>query len=184
MTQKRGGGPKTPEGKANSSRNAVKHGAASNKIILLQNESPDAWQQLVADCEEEFVPTTRFEHRIVQEIAYIKWRAQRALAIETSLLDAEMDAKSNDLKEKFTHIDESARQGHAFKCLIDTGTSFASAGRYQTRLERAYYRAVKGLGELRASRKRNSAKRTLEGRDKTADNGDCGSQEVENGPSL
>jgi hypothetical protein len=160
MSDKRGGGPKTLEGKANSSRNALKHGATSNKVVLLQNESEDAWQQMLADCHEEFRPVTGFEHRIVQEIAYIKWRAMRAISIETSLLDAEMDTKSVELRDKFAHLDEPARQGHAFRSLNDGGTSFSAAGRYQTRLDRAYHRAVKGLEELRANRKRDFAKRT------------------------
>jgi hypothetical protein len=160
MSDKRGGGPKTPEGKANSSRNALKHGAASNKIVLLQNESEEAWEQMLADCHEEFNPVTRFEQRIVQEIAYIKWRAMRAISIETSLLDAEMDTKAEELQNKFGHMDEPTRQGHAFRTLNDGGTSFSAAGRYQARLERAYHRAVKGLEQLRANRKRDFAKRT------------------------
>jgi hypothetical protein len=72
-----------------------------------------------------------------------------------------MDTGAEELKEKYTFLDEPARQGHAFKSLNDGGTSFSSAGRYQTRLDRAYHRAVKGLEELRANRKRNFAKRTL-----------------------
>ena len=163
MSKKRGGGPKTPEGKANSSRNALKHGATSKKIVLLQNESEEAWQQMVDDCIEEFNPVTRFEQRIVQEIAYIKWRALRAIAIETSLLDTEMDTASEQLQTKFKKLDESARQGHAFRSLNDGGTSFSAAGRYETRLDRAYHRSVKGLEELRANRKRNFAKRTPQG---------------------
>jgi hypothetical protein len=148
MSKKHGGGPKTPEGKANSSRNALKHGACSSKIVLLQNENKEVWDQLLADCQEEFQPTTSFEARVVQEIAYIKWRSMRAISIETSLLDTEMDAKAEELKGKFEFVDEPARQGHAFKSLNDGGTSFSAAGRYQTRLDRAYHRAVKGLARI------------------------------------
>ena len=38
------GGPRTEQGKARSSQNATKHGLRSNKMFVLQNENPEAWQ--------------------------------------------------------------------------------------------------------------------------------------------
>jgi hypothetical protein len=40
-------GPKTPEGKATSSMNALRHGMTA-KAILLTNENPEAYNRLAA----------------------------------------------------------------------------------------------------------------------------------------
>ena len=50
------GGPKTEQGKARSSQNALKHGLTSRKLFLLQHENPEHWKQLLADFSEEFQP--------------------------------------------------------------------------------------------------------------------------------
>lgn len=136
------GGPRTPEGKAASSRNAVKHGATGSTFFLLQNENREAWERLLADCIEEFEPTNNYEHRLVYEIAFIKWRQLRSWAIESSLFDIKMDEQAEKLNQDFAGISEGARQGHAFISLSDETKSLSNVGLYQMRLERAYNRAV------------------------------------------
>jgi hypothetical protein len=152
--------PKTPEGKAISSRNALKHGLNSNQLFVLQNENPEAWNALLEETTQEFQPETPFEHRIIREIAFTKWRLQRAWHIEQSLMNNEMDTQAEGPDTKYEDLKETSRQGFAFRSPSDNSKSFANLDRYQTRLERAYHRAVKGLRELRENRKQKIAKRT------------------------
>ena len=40
-------GPKTPEGLAKSALNSFRHGLASDKLFVLNNENPEAFERLV-----------------------------------------------------------------------------------------------------------------------------------------
>ena len=111
--------PKTPEGKAISSRNAVKHGLNSNQLFVLQNENPEAWNALLEETIQEFQPETPFEHRIIREIAFTKWRLQRAWHIEQSLMNNEMDNQAEDLDTKYEDLKETSRQGFAFRSISE-----------------------------------------------------------------
>ena len=65
------GGPRTEQGKARSSQNATKHELRSNKMFVLQNENPEAWQTMLDACVEEFQPMSAFERKLVEEIAFL-----------------------------------------------------------------------------------------------------------------
>ncbi|HYP09647.1 MAG TPA: hypothetical protein VER03_25710 [Bryobacteraceae bacterium] len=143
-------GPVTEAGKALSSRNAVKHGLSGSKMFVLQNEHPQAWAELLADCVATWKPVTSMEHRAVEDIAGAKWRLRRLRFIETGLFDLEMDQQADDFAAGYDDADESIRQALAFKSLADNSRSLALLSRYETRLERAYQRAVQALKELRA----------------------------------
>ncbi|MCD6394851.1 MAG: hypothetical protein J7M40_15280, partial [Planctomycetes bacterium] len=66
-------GPKTPQGKAISSQNAVKHGFfAKNDVI--SGEDPDRYEQHRQDIYDEFVPLTPTESVLTQRIASLSWR--------------------------------------------------------------------------------------------------------------
>jgi len=146
------GGPRTEEGKARVSQNAVKHGMTSKKMFVLQNENPEEWDQMFADCIEEFKPATSFETRLVEEIAFANWRLRRAWTTENALLDAEMEKGAKEFARKYANADEGIRQGNAFRSIADDSKALALAIRYEARLERAYKRAIKTLEDLRASR--------------------------------
>lgn len=153
------GGPRTEQGKARVSQNALKHGMSSTKMFLLQNESPEQWQQMLAACVEEFQPDNEFEHKLVEEIAYAKWRLRRAWISENAITDIEMEEKAEAFAAKYDRADEGVRQGSAFKSLAGDGHTLALLMRYETRVERAYKRAIKTLEDVRASRvRRNRAK--------------------------
>src|SRR5829696_1956097 len=99
-------GPVTEEGKARSSRNALKHGLAGRKMFVLQNEHPQAWAELLADCVETWRPATSMEYRAVEEIAGAKWRLRRLHFIETGLFDHEMEQQAEDFAATYSQADE------------------------------------------------------------------------------
>jgi hypothetical protein len=148
------GGPKTEQGKARVSQNAVKHGMTSTKMFVLQNENPAEWERMLADCIEEFRPETSFENRLVEEIAFANWRLRRAWTTENSLFDDEMEKGAEAFAAKYAHADEGVRQGGAFRSIADGSKALPLHIRYEARLERSYKRAIKTLEDLRASRAR------------------------------
>ena len=70
-------GPKTPEGKAISSMNALRHGMTA-KALLLTNEDPEAYIQLANAYYEKFQPADDVERDLVDEMVIAKWRQRRA----------------------------------------------------------------------------------------------------------
>ncbi len=79
-------GPKTPEGKAISSQNGVKHGFfAKNDVI--SGEDPAAYEQHRQDIYDEFAPMTPTESVLTQRIASLSWRLMRADRLQTTTIN-------------------------------------------------------------------------------------------------
>ena len=94
-------------------------------------------------------PWTRYEHSIVEEIAFAKWRLKRLWIIENTLHDIEMDNQSEEFAETYEQADEAVRRTLAYRGLADNTNTLELLHRHQTRLERARDRAVKSLVDLR-----------------------------------
>lgn len=88
IKSKRGGGPKTPEGKLAASANAIKTGAYSRHVVL-PGESEQDFQELLAQFNRDFLPSDVAEAAIVRELAVLTWKRLRLERLEYSaLLDA------------------------------------------------------------------------------------------------
>ena len=61
-------GPKTPEGKETSSQNSLKHGFTSRKTLILKTESPDEYQEFLAQHIAIHQPTTLPESELVDQM--------------------------------------------------------------------------------------------------------------------
>ena len=79
-------GPKTPEGKARSSMNALKHGLRSKRFLLLPEEDPEDFASLVADIRAAYGPEDAVEPAQVEAIAVAMWREIRADRVETEVM--------------------------------------------------------------------------------------------------
>lgn len=74
-------GPKTPEGKARSSENAVKHALYARKPILKSptlSENPAYYNSLRAALIAQFAPSSPLEHLLVHRLANSVWHLERA----------------------------------------------------------------------------------------------------------
>ena len=81
-------GPRTEEGKARSSQNAIKHGLTSNKSLLLPDEDEEEFRQFEANLKYTYAPANHIEVDLVDDIISIQWRRKRAAAIEARILSA------------------------------------------------------------------------------------------------
>ncbi len=87
------GGPRTAEGKAISSRNALKHGfSGANPVISIEDQ--DAYLAHLDSYYDRFQPADQPEHDSVRRAAIAMWRCDRLYALEAILFDLEMDYHS------------------------------------------------------------------------------------------
>src|SRR5258708_5888901 len=75
-------GPKTPEGQAVSSMNALRHGLPASRP-LLPGESQESFEELIKEYMEEYEPDGPAERDVVHRMVVSKWREQRAWTVET-----------------------------------------------------------------------------------------------------
>ena len=91
-------GPRTDEGKARSSMNALTHGlTARTAIVLPLVERAEDWSAHVAGFVEAMRPVGAVERELVERMAAITWRLRRVERVEAAmiggrLLDADGDA--------------------------------------------------------------------------------------------
>lgn len=79
-------GPRTTEGKAASSRNALKHGLLSKQAVS-DLEDTSAFNALLAQLVDELEPVSVIECALVERIAILLWRERRLAQAETVQID-------------------------------------------------------------------------------------------------
>jgi hypothetical protein len=121
-------GPVTDEGKARSSANALRHGLAARRFLLLPDEDPAELERHCLTLQDEWRPISAAEHRLVRQIAIGEWRLGRALDLEARL-----------------HSDESLDAPARARLL----TTYS---RYTRSIERSIAEAKRGLQQSQAAR--------------------------------
>ena len=143
-------GPKTPEGKATSSANSLRHGSTA-KAILLTNEEPAKYHKLAEGYYTTLQPTNDVERDIIDEMVISKWLQRRDWSNEAALFDREMDRQSKDVNVRFPKIDHASRYALAFKALADESKAIQLFMRYESSHRRSFYKALETLLKLRAA---------------------------------
>lgn len=78
-------GPQTVQGKSISSRNAVRHGLTSLRVVV-EGEDAALYEAMRRELVDEFQPATVLQASLVEQLAGIVWRLRRAAAYEPALL--------------------------------------------------------------------------------------------------
>ena len=128
-------GPVTPEGKAISSRNAIRHGLLA-KTVVLSNEKAETFEALFYLLIERFSPVDDIELSAIEEMAAAHWRMRRVMSMEHSILNA---AILND------------PDGETVSAFTDPAgqATLALLQRYEARFQHMYHRALRSLALLR-----------------------------------
>lgn len=131
-------GPKTKEGKAIASQNALKHGLLSKDLILKDESSTefDGFRQAIY---QALAPLGCLEEVLVEKIVSSAWRFRRLIKSE-KLLFEEKD-KWCTLEPKF--IDVFSRRN---------GSSMQILSRYESTIEKSFYKAMHELQRIQAMR--------------------------------
>jgi hypothetical protein len=140
-------GPLSEAASAAIRENAVKHGLTA-KHVVLGYEDDASYQELRASILTEYQPQTPQEHRLADQIAQNYWRLLRSRRIET----ATFENRLGSLKDRL-HIGPDTPMDHdegLSVCMSKHARDFENLRRYETSIERAWYRAIR---ELKATQK-------------------------------
>jgi hypothetical protein len=102
-------GPRSPQGKARSSMNALKTGIDA-KTQIIRGEIWDNLQELTAEYYGRFRPTTPEQRVLVDTLIDCDWLLRRFRAVETQLWEEAIDIYHRSLGETFSkYSDEFSR---------------------------------------------------------------------------
>jgi len=154
-------GPKTPDGRARSSLNAVRHGLLARDTVLPE-EDRAAYLELLAALQAEYQPVGPTQTFLVEQLASAQWRLQRLLRIETGFFLSRMERvkseeydadrvqrQAKDFTTPEERYDEATRLLGVLFVHNCNGDSLPKLARYATALHREYYRALKALNDAR-----------------------------------
>ena len=145
-------GPVTAQGKINSSRNALHHGLAAKKLLVLETEDEAAFQNLVDAYFRRFQPADEVEADLVLEMVANRWRLRRIWSIETSTFEDCMRSNTTRGILPKVEIDPQYRLSHTFGLLANNTKELQLLQRYETRCRRAFEQAYETLRRLQAER--------------------------------
>ncbi len=151
-------GPVTPEGKRNSSRNAIAHGMLSG-VVVLEDESEDRFRALLTAFHEEFQPRTPFEESFIENMAAVRWRQIRLWDIERAALEFQMT--KGDIMLSSDDPGPDTIKALAFRRLGDDSHTLDLINRYDSRYERQYFRVHRRFLEVRDRRIQKSFCETI-----------------------
>ena len=133
-------GPKTEEGKARSSQNALKTGLYSQKEVIA-TESQEEYDALAADFHSHYAPANPHERSLVDALVRYEWLSRRYMAADTALWN-------------FSLVDNQTPHGKAFMYHAE---NLSRAGRYFNNARRGYAATMKELEAAQAKRKSEPA---------------------------
>ena len=91
-------GPRTPEGKARSRFNAVKHGCRA-RLPILPGEDPEAYRSRLDAWVDKFGPRDAVELYLVERAVHVSWQLDRADRAEVARLAEETEDEAARLAE-------------------------------------------------------------------------------------
>ena len=142
-------GPVSPEGKSTSSQNRLTHGFRS-ATILLPGDDPADYEALLTELSQHFTPTDLTETRHIREMADAEWRLRRLRTHMESAISRHMAT----LAEQNPAVNPLDLQSLAVETLHQTGCSYSTWLRYETKFERQYDRASASWTRYQESRRR------------------------------
>jgi hypothetical protein len=143
--------PKTPEGKAQSSQNARKHGLCAS-FDVLPGEAQPTFDQLLASLVEIYHPEGAIECELVRSLAIVRWRLRRIPDLESSIMTNQLALGKEEIDDEFSEIGDLGRLGFVFQRLSDRSQAVSLLIRYEASLSRVYDRTSKHLRALQKLR--------------------------------
>jgi hypothetical protein len=158
-------GPKTPEGKARSAQNAIKHGFAGSTFAVARFEELHEIDDLKADAAAYYHPANSQEMQAVERIALAQMQMLRAMRLESGFFITAFDAATDSRGRPFTPMglemvngnvpimltqNRNYALGQGLRRLHQESNLWNMILRYQAQAERQFRRAVEELQRLRS----------------------------------
>lgn len=141
-------GPKTPEGKMITSRNALAHGLLSRMVVLASEDASD-FEKLREQLNNSLSPVGALEGALVDRAATSYWRLARAIRAERSTVEwhtNDVDILDFNPYEKEGQLELKAESNSLANNAIERIL------RYETSIERSFYRSIHELERIQAKR--------------------------------
>jgi hypothetical protein len=142
-------GPTSPEGRARSSMNALRHGLTA-RVVVLPSEDMDAYQAFSKEIVDSLDPQTPVERQFAQTIADNQWRVNRIRSIEDGMLGMGRFEAAGDFDADNPEIHSAMTAARAFRA---DSKAFVNLSIYEQRLHRSMKEALRQLKELQAERR-------------------------------
>src|SRR5579864_4642756 len=106
-------GPKTPEGKAACSMNALRHGLRARSVVL-PGENQDEFHQVCNALEAEWHPQSRTEQFYVEQMAVSQWKLVRMEVVEVNIFkDADSPKSQLSMLDRLWQAECRLERSHA-----------------------------------------------------------------------
>ncbi|HEX4133356.1 MAG TPA: SEC-C domain-containing protein [Bryobacteraceae bacterium] len=119
--------------------NRIEHGFRSS-TVLLPSDDPAQYEALLHELTDHFGPTDLTTERLVREMADAEWRLRRLRSHLASALARHLETVAQRHPEL---TDPADRESRAIETLAETGCSYTTWLRYESRLQNQYDRAYK-----------------------------------------
>ncbi len=141
-------GPRTLEGKAKASKNALKHGLLSSEV-LLEDESREKFEEFGERLLADLSPKGELECMLADRIIAACWRLRRTVRIEREMMAADLgEGVHFGLKNSRTY----STLGRCVARDMAERNTYGKLCRYEAHLERGLYKALHELQRLQAAR--------------------------------
>jgi hypothetical protein len=140
---------RTPEGRARSKMNALRHGLTA-RVVVLPSEDMDAYTQFSKEIVDSLDAQTPVERQFAQTVADNQWRINRIRSIEDGMLGMGHFEAAGDFDCPTPEIHSAMTAARAFR---DNSKSFVNLSIYEQRLHRSMKESLRQLRELQAERR-------------------------------
>ena len=152
-------GPNTPEGKAAVRLNALRHGLTAQDAVL-PFEDQDQFDEIARSYEDHYQPVGPVEILLVQQMVMASWRLCRVRGMETAALELRFAEHASGINHECRGLSGLHRLASVYLRDVRDANSLTVLARYETRVERSFYRALHELERLRSGPQNNLAKQT------------------------
>src|SRR5438445_3326561 len=138
--------------------NAIRHGLAAKRHIVLRGEDQAFYEEVLNALLIDYAPADTQEEMLVHQIAEHHWRLLRARNMETATFECNLDEfakKFHEDPKELQPLDHAATLAAGFGRF---GKMNANIQRYETTAERSYYRAIREIARFQKTRKQDAAK--------------------------
>jgi hypothetical protein len=152
-------GPKTPEGKAASSQNALTHGLYAS-APLLPSENPSDFQALLQSLHHELHPAGPLQSQLVHRIASLLWKLRRVAPAESHYINRCIAERHHQLQYANHNLPRRERLAvvppPSLEEILAPELSYSKSRlnefhAYELRLERDLHETLRQLAQLQKS---------------------------------
>ena len=146
-------GPRTAEGKAKASRNALKHGLLSRDVVIA-GEDAEEFAALREGMMAELVPEGALEWLLADRVVTAAWRLRRATRLERDVVEGRVAARLR-AQERSPQIyagEPEPTPARMAAWTLEQTDTFGKISRYEAHIERGMYRALHELQRRQAAR--------------------------------